>query len=153
MRVNIREDDPRREPVANLLSEHLQDMAAHSPPESIHALDVNALCAPDITFWTVWSDDTLLGCGALLELDRTHGEIKSMRTAAGHRRKGVAAHILQHITAVAEQRGYSLLSLETGSMDAFAPARTLYERFGFAFCEPFADYALDPNSVFMSRVI
>ncbi|HEY6598525.1 MAG TPA: GNAT family N-acetyltransferase [Pseudomonadales bacterium] len=144
-------DDPRREPVARLLREHLDDMALHSPPESVHALDVDALCGPTITFWTATDGGELLGCGALSQLDARHGEIKSMRTATTHRRKGVAAALLEHIVAEAQRRAYSRLSLETGSMDAFAPARALYERFGFVYCGPFADYVLDPNSVFMRR--
>ena len=144
-------DDPRREPVTRLLREHLDDMALHSPPESVHALDVDALCIPTITFWTATAGGELLGCGALSQLDARHGEVKSMRTATAHRRKGVAAALLEHIVAQAQRRAYSHLSLETGSMDAFAPARALYERFGFVYCGPFADYVLDPNSVFMRR--
>jgi putative acetyltransferase len=134
-----------------LLAEHLDDMARTSPPESIHALDVDGLRAPNVTFWTIWDDGDLVGCGALLELDRNHGEIKSMRTAHGHRRRGVAAQMLRHIVAEAERRAYRRLSLETGSMAAFAPARALYARFGFVPCEPFGSYVRDPNSVFMTR--
>jgi putative acetyltransferase len=148
--VEIREDDPRTDAVARLLREHLEDMALHSPPESIHALDIDALRAPEVTFWTAWEEGELLGCGALLELARGHGEIKSMRTARGHLRKGVAAALLEHIMLEARRRSYSRLSLETGSMEAFAPARALYARFGFAFCDPFGSYVLDPNSVFMT---
>ncbi len=149
--MDIRLDDPRRTEVARLLREHLDDAAAHSPPESAHALDVEALCSPDVTFWTAWDGDELLGCGALLELDSRHGEIKSMRTVAGHLRKGVASKILEHIIAAAESRGYTRLSLETGSMAAYAPARALYARYGFAESEPFAGYTHDPCSVFMTR--
>lgn len=148
--MEIREDDPRTDAVARLLREHLEDMALHSPPESIHALDIDALRAPEVTFWTAWEEGELLGCGALLELARGHGEIKSMRTARGHLRKGVAAALLEHIMLEARRRSYSRLSLETGSMEAFAPARALYARFGFAFCDPFGSYVLDPNSVFMT---
>ena len=151
--MEIREDDPRRDQAASLLREHLEDMAVHSPPESIHALDIEDLCSPGITFWTAWEGRELLGCGALLELDRQHGEIKSMRTAKDHLRRGVAARMLQHIIREAERRSYTRLSLETGSMEAFAPARALYTRFGFAFCDPFASYAPDPNSVFMTRAL
>jgi putative acetyltransferase len=147
---HIRIDDPRGPEVAALLREHLADMALHSPPESIHALDVDALCAPHITFLCAWGKGALLGCGALAELDSRHGEIKSMRTATGARRKGVAAALLAHILAMARDRGYTRLSLETGSMAAFAPARALYARFGFVYCDPFGDYAFDPNSVFMT---
>jgi putative acetyltransferase len=126
-------------------------MALHSPPESIHALDIESLRSPEITFWSAWEGPALLGCGALLELDPEHGEIKSMRTARQHLREGVASRMLQHILAEAELRSYTRLSLETGSMEAFAPARALYTRYGFAFCDPFANYVLDPNSVFMTR--
>ena len=149
MRICV--DDPGREQVASLLREHLADMALYSPPESIHALDIEALRSPRITFWSACEGSELLGCGALAQLQPGHGEIKSMRTAAAHRRAGVAAAILGHLMAVAQERGYSRLSLETGSMAAFAPARALYSRFGFELCEPFADYALDPHSVFMTR--
>lgn len=128
-------------------------MAVHSPPESVHALDAEALRAPDITFWTGWQGEELLGCGALKELDAGHGEIKSMRTATAHRREGVAANLLEHIILEAQRRSYCRLSLETGSMDAFRPARALYASYGFEYCGPFADYVEDPYSVFMTRSI
>lgn len=134
-----------------LLREHLEDVARYSPPESVHALDVDALCAPGITFWTARDDGELLGCGALRELDARHGEIKSMRTAAGHLRRGVGAAVLRHIVEEAKRRHYSRLSLETGSMEAYVPARALYSRFGFTECPPFGAYRLDPHSVFMTR--
>jgi putative acetyltransferase len=139
--------------VSRLLREHLDDMAVHSPPESVHALDSEALCSPTITFWTVWDGRELLGCGALSELDPRHGEIKSMRTARDHLRKGVASKLLEHIIAEAERRAYARLSLETGSMVAFGPARALYQSFGFEFCEPFASYVPDRNSCFMTRAL
>lgn len=126
-------------------------MRAISPPESVHALDLDGLRRPEITFWTAWSGNALLGCGALKELSPDHGEVKSMRTARAHRRGGVARAMLAHIVAAARRRGYQRLSLETGSMAEFAPARSLYERFGFRYCEPFAGYVDDPNSVFMTR--
>jgi putative acetyltransferase len=151
--MEIQLDDPRRAPVARLLREHLEDMAVHSPAESIHALGIEALCRPEIAFWTASEAGVLLGCGALSQLDDQHGEIKSMRTARDHLRKGVAAALLQHIIAAAKRRSYSRLSLETGSMEAFAPALTLYLRFGFRYCEPFGDYVADPNSVFMTRAL
>jgi putative acetyltransferase len=122
-----------------------------SPPESVHALDLDGLRKPEITFWTVWSGIELLGCGALKELDAHHGEIKSMRTAGAHRRKGVARAVLIHIISEARNRGYTRLSLETGSQPAFEPARRLYESFGFRECGPFDGYTEDPNSVFMTR--
>lgn len=139
--------------VASLLQEHLQSMAQLSPPESIHALDLDALRKPQITFWSAWQDDELMGCGALKQLDAAHGEIKSMRTASRHRRKGVAAAMLEHILDEAQRRAYTQLSLETGSMQGFEPARALYARYGFESCGPFADYVSDPNSVFMTRAV
>ncbi|HET9131525.1 MAG TPA: GNAT family N-acetyltransferase, partial [Terriglobia bacterium] len=123
----------------------------HSPPESVHALDIESLRKPEITFWTIWQESELMGCGALKQLDSSHGEIKSMRTAAAHLRKGVATAMMVHILAEARRRSYRRLSLETGSADVFAPARSLYTRFGFRFCSPFADYVEDPFSVFMTR--
>jgi len=149
--MKIRLDDLSGAAVIRLLQEHLSDVRSHSPPESSHALDLDGLRAPDITFWSVWEDGELLGCGALKELDPYHGEIKSMRTVEAHRRRGVAAHLVQHLVAEARRRSYRRLSLETGSMEAFSPARDFYCRFGFEFCEPFAGYIKDPNSVFMTR--
>lgn len=151
MTMDIRIDDLRGAEVAALLQEHLDEMAQYSPPESIHALDLERLRRPEITFWTVWESGQLLGCGAIRQLDATHGEIKSMRTSKHHRRKGVAAVMLQHILDEAVRRGYRRLSLETGSPVAFEPARQLYARFGFAYCGPFGDYIDDPFSVFMTR--
>jgi putative acetyltransferase len=148
MRIDV--DDPARPDVQALLEEHLRDMYSLSPPESVHALDVAKLKTPDVTFWTVRDGDVLLACGALKEIDAEHGEIKSMRTPASLRRRGAGRAILQHIIAIARARGYKRLSLETGSPPEFLPARRLYERFGFTCCEPFADYELDPYSVFMT---
>ncbi len=146
----IREDDLRGPDIATLLDRHLDVMAEHSPPESRHALDLDGLRAESITFWTAWDNNMLLGCGALKSLGAKHGEIKSMHTAAEHRGKGIARQILQHIIGVARDRTYERVSLETGSMAAFAPARTLYEQFGLRFTSPFGDYVEDPNSVFMT---
>jgi putative acetyltransferase len=151
--MNIKIDDLQGSEIYELLQEHLQSMALHSPPESVHALDIEALRKPDITFWTVWESGELLGCGALKELDSQHAEIKSMRTSSLHLRKGVAKNLLNHILEEAKRRGYSRLSLETGSMEAFEPARKLYANFGFTYCEPFADYVEDPYSVFMTRAL
>ena len=125
-------------------------MHALSPPESVHAFDLEKLRRPEITFWSAWDGALLLGCGALKELDPRHGEIKSMRTPALLRRRGAGRALLAHIIQVATTRSYERLSLETGSMEAFKPAQRLYESFGFAYCGPFGDYREDPNSVFMS---
>jgi putative acetyltransferase len=149
--MDIRVDDLAGTEIAELLREHLQSMAQHSPAESVHALDLEELRGPEITFWSVWSNDELQGCGALKELDTRHGEIKSMRTASSHQRKGVAARLLEHMLTEARNRQYQRVSLETGSMDAFAPARNLYARFGFKRCAPFADYIEDPYSVHMTK--
>jgi putative acetyltransferase len=151
--MRIRLDDLSGPEVQALLSEHLTNMRLLSPPESVHALGIEALRGPGIAFWTAWEEADLLGCGALKELDPLHGEVKSMRTSSAHRRKGVARHILTHIIEVARDRSYTRLSLETGSMQAFEPARRLYTSFGFTYCPPFADYLEDPNSVFMTLML
>jgi putative acetyltransferase len=151
--IDIRVDDLCGDAIIELLQLHLRSVALHSPPESIHALDLERLRQPDITFWSAWRGSELLGCGALKALDDAHGEIKSMRTVPRHLRKGVAAALLQHIIDEAKRRRYRRLSLETGSAAAFAPARTLYAKHGFVACGPFADYVEGPYSVFMSRDI
>ena len=151
--MQIEIDDPERPDVFALLEEHLRNMYALSPPESVHALDVSQLKGGDITFWTAREGDVLLGCGALKELDLTHGEVKSMRTPQTMRRRGAGRAILTHIVAEARARGYQRLSLETGSMEAFLPAQRLYESFGFTYCGPFGDYTLDPHSVFMTKIL
>lgn len=135
--------------VKALLGEHLEEMHSISPRESVHALDVDALRLPEITFWTVWEGNELLGCGALRDMGGVDGEIKSMRTARTHRGKGVAKFVLRHLIAVAKDRGYQCLLLETGSQPEFEPARRLYESHGFVYRLPFANYREDPNSVFM----
>jgi putative acetyltransferase len=152
-RLEVKRDDLRGAEIQALLREHLQSMTLYSPAESIHALDLDALRRPEVSFWTVWEGEALLGCGALQALDAHHGEIKSMRTASAHRRKGAARIMLDHIIAEAKRRGYTRLSLETGSHVAFKPAHALYASRGFSFCEPFAPYKPDPYSVFMTRTL
>jgi putative acetyltransferase len=148
--VNIVAGDLDDERVIALLDEHLQGMADHSPPESIHALNLDGLKAANVTFWTLWEGDEIYGCGALQELDNEHGEIKSMRTAEAHLRRGVAATMLEHIIEEAKRRGYRRLSLETGSGPGFDAAHALYEKYGFSYCGPFANYTDDPFSRFMT---
>jgi len=149
----INPDDLTSPEIAELLADHLREMNQHSPPESVHALDLEKLKQPEITFWSIWNGDELVGCGALKELDPTHAEIKSMRTTPKYRGHGAGKIMLRHILDEAKNRGYERLSLETGSMAAFEPARRLYATNGFTDCGPFADYILDPNSVFMTLEI
>ena len=149
MEITIRPDDPGRPEVVRLLNGHLDHSALHSPPGSMHALDVQSLRAPDITFWTGWEGSALLACVALKHLAPHHGEIKSMHTVETHRKRGVGALMLSHIVNEARRRSYDRLSLETGSMAAFAPARALYARFGFEICPPFAGYREDPHRTYM----
>jgi putative acetyltransferase len=149
--MQIKVDDLSGPEIAELLAEHLREMRQHSPPCSVHALDLERLRKPEISFWTAWDGDRLLGCGALRELDAESAEIKSMRTATGHLRRGVAKRMLAHILDEAVRRSYRRLYLETGSSAAFDPARRMYESFGFANCGPFADYVKDDFSVFMTK--
>ncbi len=149
-RFDIRLDDLQGPAIIALLKEHLRSLEPTAPPESRHALDLSGLRKPEVTFWSVWAGADLAGCGALLKLDGRHAEIKSMRTAATFLRQGVASQLLRHMVAEARRAGYNRLSLETGSMGFFAPARCLYEKFGFVECSPFAAYVEDPNSVFMT---
>ena len=151
MKIEI--DDLTRPAIHALLNEHLRSMHALSPPESVHALDLESLRRPEITFWTAWEGPMLLGCGALLELSRTHGEVKSMRTPEAHRRSGAGRALLMQIVATARAKGYDRLSLETGSMPAFVPARRLYASAGFTETGPFGAYIEDPNSVFMTLAL
>ncbi|MCY7388203.1 MAG: GNAT family N-acetyltransferase [Burkholderiales bacterium] len=151
--MDIRVDDLQGPEIAQLLQEHLDSMQLLSPPESVHALDLVKLRQPDITFWCAWQGTELLGCGALKELAPGHGEIKSMRTATAHLRKGVAAKMLQHIIEEAQRRKYQRLSLETGTVQAFVPAHKLYAGLGFETCGPFGGYAEDPHSLFMTKAL
>ncbi|MFC5468242.1 GNAT family N-acetyltransferase [Cohnella suwonensis] len=149
--MEIMIDDLSGPEIAALLEEHLLGMSAESPPESVHALDLDRLRKPEITFWSVWEHGDLVGCGAIKDLGDKHAELKSMRTASAHLRKGVAKLLLAHIFEEARSRGFRRLSLETGSTAGFVPAHKLYESFGFRICGPFSDYAEDPYSVFMTK--
>lgn len=150
MSVRIERDDLTREPVLALLREHLANMHELSPPGAVFAFDVERLRVPDVTFWTAWEGDALLGCGALKELPAGEGEIKSMRTPKAARRRGAGRALLEHILAEARARGYRRLSLETGSHPDFGAAHALYRRYGFADCGPFGDYQDNGFSVFMT---
>ncbi|OZC49839.1 GNAT family N-acetyltransferase [Rhodococcus sp. WWJCD1] len=148
MRIEV--DDLSRPKVRALLTEHLTDMHATSPAESVHALDLSGLSGPDVTVWTAWAVDALLGIVAVKELSPDHGELKSMRTSAAARGRGVASSLLVHVLDYARRRGYGRVSLETGTQDYFAAARRLYVRHGFVECPPFGGYVLDPSSTFYS---
>lgn len=151
--MHIEIDDLTRPEIHALLNEHLQHMYELSPPENVFALDLSRLRQPDITFWTAWEGATLVGCGALKQLDGTHAEVKSMRTPKAIRRKGAGRAILEHIIAVARERSYERLSLETGTASAFVPAHRLYASAGFVNCGPFGDYVEDPHSIFMTLTL
>ena len=146
-------DDLSSPEIASFLQEHIEDMRATSPPESKHALDLLGLKHSDITSWSATYENKIVACGALKKLSATHAEIKSMRTSARLRGKGLASKMLQHILDEAKARQYKKLSLETGSMEFFTPARSLYKKFGFLECPPFADYKNDPNSIFMQIIL
>lgn len=149
--LRIQLDEAKHPEVVKLLEEHLEDMHAWSPPESVHALDLEKLRQPEISFWTIWDGDALLGTGALKTLDSSHGEVKTMRTPKAARGRGAAKQMLEHIIQAARLRGMKRLSLETGVPEPFMPARRLYEKYGFQYCGPFGDYAPDPEwSVFMT---
>jgi len=146
-------DDLTGPAIAAFLEEHIQDMRAITPLESKHALDLDALRRPEITFWSVHDGGRVVGSGAIKLLGDGHAEVKSMRTAPDRRGSGIASLMVEHIFAEAKALGVSRLSLETGSTSPFEPARRLYQKFGFEFCGPFADYKLDPNSVFMTKAL
>lgn len=148
--ICVIEGDLNDSRVTALLQTHLTRARAETAPGSAHALDLTELQSPEISFWTIWDDKTLVGFGALKRLSADHGEVKSMHTVESMRRKGVGAAMLRHIIAVARSRGMSRLSLETGSWAYFRPARAFYQSHGFIECAPFANYVPDPNSVFMS---
>jgi putative acetyltransferase len=149
--VKIVVDDLSGPQIAGFLAEHVEEMRTITPLESKFALDLDGLRAPDITFWSVWDGDSLVGCGAIKRLNADHAELKSMRTAPARKRSGIASQLLRHILAETRTMGFIRLSLETGSSDFYQPARNLYEKFGFEYCEPFADYRPSPHNVFMTR--
>lgn len=146
-------DDLSDPEIAEFLDDHVREMLSITPPESKHALDLEGLRRPEVTFWAVRDGGTVVGCGAIKRLDARHAELKSMRTAVTRKRSGIASLVLGHIIGEARRMGYTRLSLETGSDGFFLPARRLYEKFGFEYCEPFADYVPDPLSVFMTRTL
>lgn len=152
-RVEIVVDDLSGPRIAAFLDEHVQQMRAITPPESKFALDLDALRTPEITFWSVWDGDDLVGCAALKRLDAGHAELKSMRTAPARLRGGIGSTLLAHVIAEARARGFTRLSLETGTHEFFGPARKLYEKFGFEYCAPFADYRPSPHNTFMTRTL
>jgi putative acetyltransferase len=149
--LDIRVDDLSGPATRSLIAAHLAGMHATSPPESVHALDLDGLREPNVTFWSAWRGDDLVGIAALKRLDDDRGEIKSMRVDDAHRGTGAGRELLRHIVGDARDRGMTSLWLETGSTDDFLPARRLYAGEGFVECEPFEPYTLDPYSVFMTR--
>ncbi len=149
--MEIREDDLTGDATIRFLEGHLQNMQEITPPESVHALGVAALRSPEITVWSAWEGEILLGCGALKAFDPESGEIKAMRTDPARRRRGIGSKLLEHIIGEARRRGYRRLFLETGAMPEFGAARALYQRYGFEFRGPFGNYVDDPNSVFMAK--
>ncbi|WP_026876332.1 GNAT family N-acetyltransferase [Jiangella gansuensis] len=151
MRIAV--DDLTGPEIAGFLDEHVQQMLSITPPESKHALDLDGLRRPEVTFWTATEAGRVVGCGAIKRLDAQHAELKSMRTAPARQRGGIASRLLEHILGEARTVGFVRISLETGSDAFFLPARRLYEKFGFGYCEPFADYRPDPLSVFMTRTL
>ena len=153
MSMHIRVDDLQGAAIQQLLQVHLDAMHSYSPPESVHALDLEALRHPSITFWTAWESDELLGCGVLKKLSSVHAELKSMRTVEAHMRKGVAVAILRHIESAAITMGIQRISLETGPHAPFVAAQKLYAREGYVESGPFADYVLDPFSMFMTKAL
>lgn len=151
--MKIKVDNLESIELRQLLQEHHEDMMKYSPPKSVHALDISSLKSPDITFWTLWINDELAGCGALKKLNNKHAELKSMRTSQRFLRKGVASKLLTHILEMAKKQSFEKISLETGTKEVFVPAQQLYQRFGFEVCEPFSTYKKDPYSMFLTKSI
>lgn len=139
--------------VQDLIAAHLQLMQSQSPAEAVHALAVEGLRAPEVRFWSAWIGDQLVGCAALKRIAANEGEIKSMHVRADSRRLGIAKRILAHLEADARTLGLVRLSLETGSQDAFAPARNFYATHGYAPCPRFADYPESPYSAYMTKAL
>jgi putative acetyltransferase len=148
--VLIEAGDPDTPDARAILAAHLAFAHGNSPPRAVHALDVSGLVAPDISFFSAREDGTAVAVGALRELSPEHAEIKSMHTAAAHRGRGYGRAMLDHLLAVARDRGYRRVSLETGSPEAFVPARALYAAAGFQLCGPFGDYPDNGFSTFMT---
>ena len=151
--IVIRRDDLTGEPARALIARHLRGMHENSPAESVHALDIDKLRAPDVTFWSAWIDGEIAGCGALKRIDAARGELKSMRVADAYLGRGIGRRILEHLIAEARSLGLDSLWLETGSAAAFTPALKLYESAGFVRCGPFGDYTDGPFSVFMTMAL
>ena len=149
--MKIKIDNLESDEIITLLQGHHQEMLKHSPIESVHALDVSKLKAPGVTFWSAWINNELAGCGALKKLTDQHVELKSMKTSSQYLRRGVAAKLLTHLLSEAKRCGYTKMSLETGTVDAFFPAQKLYLNAGFVHCPPFADYQADPYSLFLTK--
>ena len=146
----IARDDPRAEDVRALLDSHLTFSDQVTPPGHVHALDLEGLLDPAVSFFSARGDGVLLGVGALKTLDASHAEIKSMHTKKAARRQGIGRAMVEHLLSVAAERRFETVSLETGTMDAFAPARRLYARLGFRACEPFGEYTSNPFSCCMT---
>lgn len=148
--IDIKKDPLLDGNVVDLLNKHRRQMLKHSPPDSVHALRPEQLREPNIEFWSAYWEDEFAGCGALKRLDSTHAEIKSMKTRDTFLRKGIAKALLVHLIEQAKSKGFARISLETGTMAVFEPARTLYKKLGFVECEPFSNYIKDPLSVCMT---
>jgi putative acetyltransferase len=151
MRIVV--DDLSGPEIAGFLGEHVRQMRALTPVEHAYALDLDELRRPGVTFWTAYDGASVVGCAALKRLDAGHAEVKSMRTAPERRRGGVGSRLLDHVISEARRLGVRRLSLETGTDDFFRPARKLYEKFGFDYCGPFADYRPSPHNTFMTLAL
>jgi putative acetyltransferase len=151
--MEIREGGLDEPEVIDLLRVHLDEVRGQRTPGGAHVLDREGLKRPDVSFWTAWRGEALLGCGAIRQLDAAHGEIKSMRTAPDQLRRGAGIGLMAHMLGVARERGYKRLSLETGATPEFDAAQALYRQLGFTYCEPFGEYRADPLSRFMSRAL